>query len=193
MNYRETLEQRVAQRTSELAALNTSLGERVAELTAVNEVGRRVARIDDLAATLREVAQLLAQVFRVTLASISIFDDVEHKVQMAALADSASGVHAEFPGQWFFYDPAYGLPLQQFNPIIINSPAQLPGLPAAIQCWLADRGIAQVLAAPLVARNRIIGALALLVDDQARSLPPTRRVWPRRSPVRWPRRSIRWS
>lgn len=42
MNYRETLEQRVTQRTSEMAALNTSLGERVAELTAINEVGRHV-------------------------------------------------------------------------------------------------------------------------------------------------------
>ena len=168
LNYRETLEQRVEQRTSELAALNTSLGERVAELTAINEVGRRVARINDLATTLGDVAHVLAQVYRVPLASISLFDDVEHKVQMAALADSGSGVQAEFTGQWFRYDPAYGLPLQQFSPIIINSPAQLPGLPPYIYQWLAARGIQQVLVAPLVARDRIIGALALLVDDPAR-------------------------
>lgn len=168
LNYRETLEQRVAQRTSELAALNTSLGARVAELTAINEVGRRVARINDLATTLGDVAHVLAQVYRVPLASISLLDDVEHKVQMAALADSGSGVQAEFTGQWFRYDPAYGLPLQQFSPIIFNSPAQLRGLPRYIYQWLAARGIKQVLVAPLVARDRIIGALALLVDDPAR-------------------------
>ncbi len=51
-SYRETLEQRVAQRTSELASLNTSLGARVAELTAINEVGRRVASISSREATL---------------------------------------------------------------------------------------------------------------------------------------------
>ena len=171
-SYRATLEQRVAQRTSELAAINASLGERVAELTAINEVGRRVARITDLEGTLGEVVQVLAQVFRVTLANISLSDDEVHKVQIAAMADSSGGLLSEYRGQWFLYDPAYGLPLQQFHPTILHAPAQLPGLPPDVHHWLAERGIAKVLAAPLVARNRIIGALALLVDDPARVFTP---------------------
>ena len=85
-----------------------------------------------------------------------------------AAADSCPNI----AGQWFLYDPAYGLPLQQFHPTILHAPAQLPGLPPDVHHWLAERGIAQVLAAPLVARNRIIGALALLVDDPARVFTP---------------------
>ena len=111
-SYRETLEQRVAQRTSELAAINTSLGARVAELTAINEVGRRMAHIGSLESTLGEVVQVLAQVFRVTLANISLFDNAQHTVQMVAVADGSTGLQTQFSGQSFFYDPAFGLSIR---------------------------------------------------------------------------------
>jgi signal transduction histidine kinase/PAS domain-containing protein len=166
--YRETLEQRVAQRTSELAALNTSLGARVTELTAINEVGRRVAHLTKMEATLGEVVQVLAQVFQVTLAAVCLFDDERHMVQVVAMSDGSSSVPSRMVGSSFFYDPAYGLPIQQVSPTIIRNPAQLPGLPEDICGSLARHGIKQLLAAPLVARNQIIGALALLVDDRDR-------------------------
>ena len=168
-HYRETLEQRVAQRTSELAALNTSLGARVAELTAINEVGRRMAHIGSLESTLGEVVQVLAQVFRVTLANISLFDNAQHTVQVVAMADGSSGLQTQFSGRSFFYDPADGLPIWQLNPTVLHAPTELHGLPTDLSDELARRGIAQVLVVPLLARNQIIGALALLVDDADRA------------------------
>ncbi len=80
----------------------------------------------------------------------------------------SSGLRTKMTGRSFFYDPAYGLPIQQLNPTVVRAPAQLPGLPQDICSGLTKYGIEQVLAAPLVARNQIIGALALLVDDQDR-------------------------
>ncbi len=166
--YRETLEQRVSQRTSELAALNASLAARVAELTAINEVGRRMARITDLETTLGEIVQLLAQVFRATLANISLFDNVRHTIHIAAMADDKYDAQSSLAGRLFFYDPAYGLPLQQPSPTILRDPATLPGIPADVAAELVERGITQVLTVPLVARDQIIGAFALLVDDADR-------------------------
>ena len=55
--YREHLEERVAQRTAELAAVNASLGVRVAELSAINDISRSIALITDLEWTLQKVVK----------------------------------------------------------------------------------------------------------------------------------------
>ena len=106
--HREQLERRVAQRTAELAALNANLGARVTELTAINEVSRRVMRIGDLQAALDEVAQILAEAFQVGGATISLFDAARQTLQVVVLADRSDGSLLRYAGYSFAYTAAAG-------------------------------------------------------------------------------------
>lgn len=161
-NYRETLEQRVAQRTSELAA-------RVSELTAINEVGRQVARISDLQGTLEDVVQILTDVFQDAGAAIGLFDHKQQTMRIAAIADWGARGLGRLAGQSFACDFTAGRWAQQQSPKLFTGPEQILGLPPAVHATLRELGISSVLAAPLVTRDQHLGALVLFSPDASRT------------------------
>lgn len=167
--YRERLEQRVAQRTAELAALNANLAARVTELTAINEVSRRVARIGDLQGMLDEVALIVADAFQIAGVSISLFDVSQQHMEVVVLADRTGGVLRRFAGLSFTYAAAAGYSIRAQNAAVFASPSELQGMPVELRADLAAAGVQQVLLAPLIAREAAIGALALLATDAERT------------------------
>jgi two-component system nitrate/nitrite sensor histidine kinase NarX len=168
-DYRETLEQRVAQRTAELGALNANLGARVAELTAINEIGRRVAHVGDLRAIFEEVVHILADAFQVAGAVISLYDYEHNAVELLALADRHDGRLLGFAGQSFPYDVNTGYGGWHQVPIVFEAPEELTALTPGIHARMREVGITKILVAPLVARDQHMGAIGLLSSDGDRS------------------------
>jgi signal transduction histidine kinase/PAS domain-containing protein len=164
-DYRERLEQRVAQRTAELAALNASLGARVAELTAINDVGRHVARISDLHATLDEVAEILTDVFEVAGVVVGLYDHAHSSVELVALADRHDGRLLGFRDRIFPYNLAAGYSSRQQAPVVFDAPEELLGISPEIHAMMRQIDITRILVAPLVARDQHMGTLALLSAD----------------------------
>ena len=167
-SYREHLEQRVTQRTAELASLNANLTARVTELTAINEVSRRVTHIGDLRGTLDEVAQILAEAFQAAGVAISLFDAARQQMEVIVLADRSAGALAHFADLSFAY-AADSYTLRSPNATVFADPSDMHGLPPDLRGELAASGIQPVLLAPLIARDAPIGALVLMSNEAKQS------------------------
>lgn len=162
-SYREHLEQHVAQRTAELAAVNTHLTGRVAQLSAINDISLCVARLDDPASTLQEVARILVDLYAVQAAGIGLFDLVEQQIWLVALEDRSNGRLMPYFGRSIPYTPSTAVALRT-SPFVVDDVSALCELPEEIRRDLAARGVKQLLLAPLCARDRTLGGVVLVVD-----------------------------
>jgi signal transduction histidine kinase len=167
--YRTELEQRVVQRTAELAALNTSLGARVAELSSINDISRTVATIYDVEATLQKVAQILVELYGVTVAAIALIDPDRKCLRIVAQGDQGPNPLRIYLGRSFPYAPTAEPGTLWQGPTIIDDLEKVQHVPADIRADLRGRGVASILAAPLIARDEELGVIALVTDDPRRA------------------------
>jgi two-component system nitrate/nitrite sensor histidine kinase NarX len=165
-SYRDHLEQRVAVRTAELAAANTTLQARVSELSAINEISQAVAHLAEPRWALQHVLTTLADLFGTCRASISLFaaedkeievvgpvrrgHDEEHREEVAPTA------RMRIP-----FDPETCHVTRLTEPVVIRDLELLRGLPDQVRADLAAQGGAQLLLAPLQARQQMFGVIAL--------------------------------
>lgn len=170
--YRDQLEARVAQRTAELAAVNASLGARVAELSAISDISRHMALITDPDLALQKVVKILVELYDVPNASISLLDAERGALRVVAMEARGNGGLLAYLGRTLPYLPGDAPDYPRQGPVVIAELDHLPYLPAAMRAELRTLGVAQVLIAPLLARDEALGVISLVTDDPARRFSP---------------------
>jgi signal transduction histidine kinase len=166
-SYREHLEQRVRQRTAELATANATLYARIRELSALNDISQRVALITDLDRTLQEVAGVLCELYAVPNVSIALLDAEHGALRVAAMEERAGTSLLAFLGQLLPYNSANSIDPRK-GPRVIQDIAQATALPPAMRAELRMHGVAQVLLAPLLSRDEELGLICIFTDDPLR-------------------------
>jgi GAF domain-containing protein/HAMP domain-containing protein len=86
----ETLEQRVSERTSDLAAANQQVSHRAAQLEAIAKVTRSIASVHDLEIILPQIAQTISEEFGFYHVGIFLIDETKQFTVLKA-ANSAGG------------------------------------------------------------------------------------------------------
>jgi signal transduction histidine kinase len=150
----EGLEQKVAERTKDLAQSNS-------ELRALEEIGRSVVSSLDIQAVLTTIVKYAAELSHADAGAIYNLDPAQRVFQLAeayGLEESyKSAIRSIKVG---FDEGALGLSAEQRKPVAIPDLAKAPNYPLKDVTLAA--GFRSVLVVPLPGRERVLGALVLL-------------------------------
>lgn len=167
-SYREHLEQRVRQRTAELAAANDALNARITELSAISEIGQIVAQRTDPQPAFQRVAQILTELYDVSLACIALLRPEIEGFQVISLSDRRRPDFDPSTVPHIPYAAADDALASLREPIVISDAAWLQRAAVSIRGSLGSIVFNELLLAPLLSRQEVFGIVAVASIDSDR-------------------------
>jgi signal transduction histidine kinase/PAS domain-containing protein len=160
-SYRDHLEQRVEQRTAELATTNSTLHARVTELSAIAEIGQTLSHHTELRPAFQRIAQILTELYGVSSAGIALFAPTSAVIELVCLHQRTHTTAALAPGSRITDDSAARRMAALQAPVLIDASQVGRRVSAPARDFMEATAIQQLLLAPLQAHQQVLGFLVL--------------------------------
>lgn len=149
-----------------------TLGQRIEEMSSLNQAAQTVATVTDLPAALESVAQLMNNLFKGRSAIIAVPDIQQTRLKVLAFHDRDQlQPTSENELYSLLGSPSVQRVFEQGQALVIHD-AQISNLPATSQKQLRGQKMSAVMLMPLRARGIIVGVMGVGTDEPDRIFSP---------------------
>lgn len=157
----DELEQRIAERTAELASANARLEEMLLNTQALYQVARALIEIERMQEVLQQAADVVARVLDVYRVSIITFDLDARQVTGYYRGGAGKDAALRVPFDELF-DGLSGWVLRELTPALSPKDGHDPRESAAVQQRRRETDCGSIIVAPLLYQDRALGTITLI-------------------------------